>query len=114
MDDKAENEAVIGLRVAREKLQHAATANRFYKTGDNVRDREQPNSNIHPRTEEGKDMKSVWCAGTTGKMGALNKRHRRRRSPSNLSIGSGRFRKKSSAEEVSPRGKNERSGKSRK
>ena len=41
-DDKAEHEAMIGLRQARQKLQHPTKSKKFQKTGDNSRERGTP------------------------------------------------------------------------
>ena len=97
-DDKAEYEAMIGLREARKKLQHATTSRRFCKKSDNSRESVAP--------DRSKSIQELEKVKTCHRCGALDywedecpgKGHRRRSSPSDRS--SGRCGKQSLKSEV--------------
>ena len=106
--DKADYEAMVGLREARKKLQHATTSKRFYKEGDNGRELVTWN-----RSKFIQVLKKVTTCNRCGAFDhwedeCPHKGHRWRSSPSDRSSGSGRFRKQSSSRNSSLKGKGQR------
>ena len=89
-DDKAEHEAMIGLREARKKLEHVTKSRLFYKKDDNGRERVTSN-----RSKSIQGLKKVTTCNRCGALGhwedeCLQRWHRRRSSASDRSNGSGR------------------------
>ena len=82
----------------RKKLQHATKSRRFYKEGDSSRERVMVN-----RSKSIQELKKVTTCDRCGALGHWEdecplKGHRRRSSPSDRSIGSGRIRKQRAQE----------------
>ena len=63
-----EYEAMIGLREARKKLQHATKSRRFYKKGDNGRERVTSN-----RSKSIQELKKVTICNGFGALGHWGK-----------------------------------------
>ena len=63
-DDEAENVAMIGLREARKKVQHATTSRMFYKKGENGRERVTSN-----RSKSIQELKKVTTCDRCGSLG---------------------------------------------
>ena len=103
----------VGPREARKKLQHATKSRRFYKEGDNSRERVMLN-----RSKSIQELKKVTTCDRCGALGHWEdecplKGHRRRSSPGDRSSGSGRIRKQSGSRKRLPRGQGKGKGKAR-